>query len=364
MNEFKVKDPDVWQNKTHGGCLFLFGLPFLAVGIAMLIGLGESSGDAPEYVRYIFGGVFAIAGLFVMFARKKITIDRRTMMVTTKTTIFIPIKKKEYPLGKFERVTLSKEVRRSDKSTYTVYPVRLSGGEGAAGVDDFLIEEPQNDNNARKLAEEMSAFLGLELVDSSSGSPITRGPDTLDENLRQKAWRTGDKNELPDMPAEAMRSVIRPGVDGTVIEIPPVGYRAISFLALIPALIFSGFVYFMFFRKFLDSSSGKVGQKPDLVFLVFIICFMALPLLITLIGIFLRARKRSRVTFSSTFLRVDEIGLIKTTTTEIPAVEIEELTQNIAITARSDAKTVSFGKGLNNDELKYIHALVKQAIAG
>jgi hypothetical protein len=61
--------------QSGGGCLILFGLPFIAVGVgAILPSLGyldlnaQSGNDAPTWLLTAFGFVFALAGLSVTWA--------------------------------------------------------------------------------------------------------------------------------------------------------------------------------------------------------------------------------------------------------------------------------------------------------
>ena len=60
------------STQTGGGCLILFGMPFIAVGVfATLLSLGflnieaKTSNDAPTWLLTAFGGVFTMAGLGV-----------------------------------------------------------------------------------------------------------------------------------------------------------------------------------------------------------------------------------------------------------------------------------------------------------
>lgn len=60
------------STQTGGGCLILFGMPFIAVGVFVsLLSLGylnlqaETSNDAPTWVLTAFGAVFTMAGLGV-----------------------------------------------------------------------------------------------------------------------------------------------------------------------------------------------------------------------------------------------------------------------------------------------------------
>ena len=60
------------STQTGGGCLILFGMPFIAVGVfVLLLSLGylnlqaSTSNDAPTWLLTAFGGVFTMAGLGV-----------------------------------------------------------------------------------------------------------------------------------------------------------------------------------------------------------------------------------------------------------------------------------------------------------
>lgn len=60
------------STQTGGGCLILFGMPFLGVGVfVLLLSLGylnlqaSTSNDAPTWLLTAFGGVFTMAGLGV-----------------------------------------------------------------------------------------------------------------------------------------------------------------------------------------------------------------------------------------------------------------------------------------------------------
>ena len=66
-----VAHPALPSTNTGGGCLILFGMPFIAVGVGVLllsqgiIPLDESSLHGPRWMLTAFGGVFALAGLSV-----------------------------------------------------------------------------------------------------------------------------------------------------------------------------------------------------------------------------------------------------------------------------------------------------------
>lgn len=376
MTGFDQSDPDIWQKKSGGGCLILFGLPFLLIGLALLLGFMEPEEKMPVFLKAFVGLAFAFSGAVIVFGRMGTTIDRRSGKVTEFIRLIFEIRKKEYSLNRYNRVTLTKELRQSRNTSYYVWPIRIAGEEG---VEEVTLDEPRSAPGGRTGAEKLAHFLGLPLHDSSTGEATVRAPDSLDESLREHAYKTSERVKLPDPPAD-MRSVITDGMEGTEIAIPGPGLNRLSFLPLILPLFFS-LVLYQYFLKDLIKKWPPKDTTEMLVAGFFVFFFIIVPFITTLISIFARARKRAVVTASSTMLRVVEKGLIGKKTTEIPAEELEELvftesTGKMAtrrlekgmpsigspIIARSDTAEVSFGKGLTDEELRYIHALIKKRV--
>ena len=197
-------DPNRLSIKRGGGCLILFGLPFLSAGIAVIVAalsgaMGSEDGSAAPLVFVIpFGLVFASVGAGIMFGRAGIEIDLTARTITTWWGLMVPFKSRTLPLERAKIVSINREVRRSKNSTYTVYPVRIEGFEKA--ID---IEEPRNYADARRRAEEIAKFMNLGVEDSTSGKKVVREAGTLDESLRERAERTGEDLKMPEAPPNA-----------------------------------------------------------------------------------------------------------------------------------------------------------------
>lgn len=381
MNEENpyIKDPDGFGGEAHrltikrgGGMLIAFGFPFFAIGI--FIAIGVSSGllhtqggqSASPLFAVLFGMLFALPGLCLMLGRAATVLDKDQEKIITWWGLLVPFKSKEQPLEGLDTVTLTKEVRRSDKSTYTVYPVRLSGGE-----KPMLLKEPRQYEPARRLAEQAAKFLDLPLEDSTSGEMIRREAGTLDESLRDRILRTGETVEMPERPANA-RSAYQTEGDTLVIDIPPLGFQARHILILFAGLLFPAMVCIMFLGPMLSG-----GKPPPLFFLAFIgVFFIGLPLLLTWGMAFRDARKRARVRISSALLEVRQQGLLLSKTIRIPTSELEELTltrtgraglqspfaPNPELRARSDRAVVDFGRGLQKQELEWLYDIVRYMV--
>ena len=389
-------DPDVMQTRQGGGCLTLFGLPFFLAGLFILslpFKLFPVEGEIPWYVALPFGGVFAAVGAGLMFGRSGLIIDRRQKTIIQWWGLLVPMKRTEYLLDSFRRVTLGKEERDSGETSYTAFPVRLEG-EGA--VKPLEIEAPKNYEQARHSAEALAKFLNWPLADSSTGAKLVREPDRLDEPLREQARRERAPAEWATPPF-GTRMQVRQEAGATVFDLPPPGLSLTHYLQLGFGLVFAGVVIYFFLGPLLKLPMPGVLRY---FFLGFIGLFFVLgPILSALHSVWSQAWSRTRVVASREWLRVEERGLIRSKVREIPAAEIEELvlpeqkleiplerlpdgaslppnSRTMAflnwiarwapprpILARSDRQTLEFGRGLSPEELLYLYAEVKRILA-
>jgi hypothetical protein len=353
-----------------------------------------------------------MVGLGMATGRRGIIIDRRRHRVVKWYGLLVPLMRREHMLGLCDRLAVTREERKSDKSTRIVYPVRL---EGNAQEKPICIEEPLDYQQARATAESLSRFLGLPLVDRSFGKEVVREPDRLDESLRERARRTGE--EMGDAVAPPqMRSTLQQETDTLQIRIPPTGVTSLHRLHLIGVLIFIG-IAALVAKPFL---SVDVQDPTSYLFSGLIVAgFVILPLISVFSRMAGQARRDCTIQASRSLLRVEQ----GKTVTEIFVDELEELeihasplpagitvapdggvmidkstvrqgSQNPRFTstgegqmtpvgpvlsfflsammktapgpcimARSDKKTVRFGAGLGEEELLYIHARLKQVVA-
>ena len=395
------------ERKDGGGCMMLFGLPFFAVGVFMAlnalgVGGAEMEEDTPRILFLLFGLVFGGVGAGLMFGRAGITIDRTTMKITKWWGLLVPMKVTEYNLVDFDRTTISKENRGSGNSSRTVFPVKLAGG---PGVDAFEYQAPTDYQEARRLAEELARFLGHDIEDSSSGKPVHRPLDELDESVRDRMRRTRERVRLPGAPWE-MKATIREEAEGTVIELPPPGLKPAQLAAIIPALVFAGVVGLFVLRPLFGSGTPVETQ---LFFGGFVVLFfIVVPVAITLVTVLKKARYRVTITVSQAMLRIEQGSGRKRKVTRIPGDELEEfelvgrkdifdtaireagdehgestkqslkiekmlapdsmlgklarLATKSEIMARSDTETIRFGRDLSDDELVYLHAIILRVL--
>jgi len=394
--QFIQTDPDILETRSGGGCMMLFGLPFLLAGLFVItaaLRLIPIEGDLPWYFGVPFGSIFVLAGAGLMLGRSGMIIDRRQKTIVQWWGLLVSMKRTEHPLDPYSRVTLGRESRGSGKSRTIVFPVKL---EAAGEVEAIEIRAPLIYEEGRKVAEQLAKFLNRPLVDTSSGQAVPREPDQLDESLRERMRRTHEKAEWAE-PPYGSKIQVHDEADGKMFELPPPGVGLPNFLQAGMALIFVGCVGFFFLRPLL-----LLPMPPLLryIFLGFIgLFFILVPILSGARGLLGPKGKKVRVLVSRTSLRVEERGLLRTKTSEIPMDQLEELVlpemnpnlapdrklpdgttlppsprmmavgqllskliRNPGIIARSDRLTLEFGKGLTKEELIFLHAAIKKLI--
>jgi len=410
MEFIDTGDPDILQTRRGGGFLIFFGLPFLLSGL-FIIGFSfwdppGGGGVAPLLVTVIFGSIFTAVGAAMMFGRSGMIIDRRKGTLVRWSGLLVPMKKTTHLLDNHDQITIQKELRRGEKRTYYVYPVVLKGSHGAA--EGIVFAEPTDYPEARRTAEEITAFLKLPLVDATTGKEVVREPDKLDETIRERARRTNERVETFDPPPN-MRARIQEESRTLIIEVPPQKlsrehYKRMGILLIIGVV--AGSVVF-------GIDNLRHFKPSELIFYA----PMGICILLFASRTILRQTRRSfLITVSRNLLRVEKRNSRRREVTEIPVDELEDFVMGDAnlpagvsrtpdgryqavgvavspgnpggysdqqvvagtkllaklsflisppgpsITASSDKATVNFGKGLREDELRYLYALIKKKI--
>jgi hypothetical protein len=356
-----------YEMRHGGGCLMLFGFPFLAAGLAVMFSpLWASEPQESAWMAIPFGLLFAAVGAGLMFWRGGLAIDRHGGSIRTWWGILVPWQQKEHRLEDVRAVTLTREVRSSKNSTYTVYPVRMEGTTFQVNV-----ETPRDYQEARRKAEQLAKFLHLPVRDSSTGSIVEREAAHLDENLRQRAQRTGASRQVPPPPVGCR---IRHRIGGGEAEflIPARGFQPAMMLLLIPVLLFSGLAYFFVLRHFLGGAGPFADRWP---FVLFAAIFLIVPIF-AMAGVIIRhATVEERVAVSPQTLRVETRTRFGSRSTEIPAAELEDLDfgnpdpsrgasimARGGICARSDRASVVFGSALSQEDQRWLRDIIEYVV--
>jgi hypothetical protein len=406
---FYYKDAGTLEFRSGGGCLSIFGLPFLLAGLFVMqillgiIPMEGSPGPLPSVFVILFGSVFAAVGAGLVFGRSGIILDRGRGRVVQWWGLLVPMKRSEHMLDAIRHVEMN--FNSGDSDSAATWPVCLSG-EGIA--KPIAVVQPVNFAEARHVAEELSRFLRKPLVDSSTGERVTRDPDRLDESYRDRARRTGEAAAVVPPEPPGMRSRVERAGEGLTLHIPGPPMSGLHYLPALIPLAFAGAVAWFFLPAILTL------PMPDWIryfFLGFIgLFFIAGPVVSTLLNVLRMKNQFERVTVTKAFLRVEALKQGKRSTVEIPVDELEDFVApttralmdtievpgmkkvplgntgtprmpdgrpvprfllslmkmkgSKGIMARSDKTVVEFAGGLDEAEVAYLFALIRKTIAG
>ena len=258
------RDPDVIETRSGGGCLSLFGLPFLLAGLfVMQIPFGwipvENSNAMPWFFFIPFGGIFVLVGGGLVFGRKGLSLDRRKGVMVEWWGPMVPLKRKGQVLDNVKRVSLCKNSGDSDSPA--TYPVKLEGD----AIQDVAIFAPTEYQEARRFAEELSRFLSRPLADFSSGVRIEREPGRLDETFLDRVRKgVEDAGGLPAPPPD-MKSRVKETAQGIEIEIPWLPRNPVPrWLQIVLPLVFVGVAAY-FFNSFKPYSNCLIFDSGPMI---------------------------------------------------------------------------------------------------
>jgi hypothetical protein len=403
---FTYKDQATLEINSGGGCLSIFGLPFLLAGLFVMqlpmgiIPVKGSPGTLPSIFVILFGAVFAAVGAALVFGRSGIILDRSRGHLIQWYGLLVPMKRKEYLLDSIRQVEMN--FSSGDSDSPATWPVKLSGENITTPIS---VLQPTSFTEARQMAEELARFLRKPLVDSSTGETITRDPEHLDESYRDRLRRTGEAvSVLPPEPP-SMRSKVERTGDGFIIHIPE-SSNALHYVPVIFSLVFAGGVAWFFLPGVLASPLPDFVRFISLGFIGFF--FIALPLLSSLWKMLRFKKQFEKITVTKAFLRVEALKEGKSKTTEIPVSELEDfvapsmrgvmntiempgikkvslgetgtprmpdgrpiprfllslikMVSSKGIIARSDKAVMEFAKGLDEAEVAYLFALIRKTI--
>jgi hypothetical protein len=404
------RGPDSMETTSGGGCLSIFGLPFLLAGLFIMqtplgiipVAYDRNNAWMPLFFL-IFGGVFTTVGAGLVFGRSGIIIDRTRGRIVQWWGLLVPMKRTVTMLEGIRHVEMN--FSEGDSDTADSWPVRLSG-EGIPKPID--VANPLSFAEARQLAEELSRFLHKPLVDSSTGERVTRDPEHLDESYRDRARRTGEAAATVPSEPPGMRTRVERTGEGYVLHISGPPLSGLHYLPVLLPLVFAGAVAWFFLPALLTL------PMPDWIryfFLGFIgLFFIAGPVVSALLNVLRLKNQFERITVTKAFLRVEALKQGKRSTVEIPVDELEDLVAptvrsvmdtievpgmkkvplgntgtprmpdgrpvprfllslmkmkgSKGILARSDKTAVEFAGGLDEAEVAYLFALIRKTIAG
>jgi hypothetical protein len=408
---FRHVAPGRLQIREGGGCLSVFGVPFLAAGVIMiLMALGivpvTNASELPEFgwlLLPFMGAMFALVGGALVFGRSWTTLDITERLVIKEWGLLRPMRRRTHRLEDYTAVTLGFQAGDSDSSDR--FPVSLKARSGP----NLPLWNPTQYGDARACAAAVAQHLQLEIEDASTGHASRLSAAHADVPLRERLRLDSEIEADAPRPADA-RSEISPVHDGVRIVIPRPRMHPIVFaVALIPVAIVLIVVepLHQFFRQ---------TRTPDVVgwiFLGFLLFGFAFLPAITAWHAFRRSRVgRTIVTASSEGVRIEERGAWRTKTlasfsaseildvdfstsesligsarlaadqhrlkagdalqgssavsprTERILAALSRFAKGKGVTIKTRQGLTTFAEGLGDQEIRYLHSIVRRALAG
>jgi len=350
--------------RRGGGCLALFGLPFLVAGMVVtaLAALGKMDAEDNAWVAYLVGPIFAFVGAVLVFGRAETAFDPVNRRWYSWWGMLGFKKMKQGSLDDITSVEIEREVRRGDKRSYVVFPVKAKG----AGDISLTIREPGTFEDARQLAERLCKGISVPLVDRTGDEPHVVNHQHLDANIKQKL-RAGEEKlvEVPEPPNR--KSVYE--VNGRTVRFDmPAGRKVNIVGGLVLALVVPSVVIGVFFYPMLqrEMPSGALYIFGGFLLLFFVL----LPIGSGLAIVYKALYGREKVEVSPEGITVETVAGPFRKRRTVAANEIEEVVVRrletdaaAAITVVSDRETLRFGAGLGADEMRWIAYVLKTVLS-
>lgn len=367
----------------------VFGLPFFAAGIFVLLvaaGLvpASNANEMPGYgwlLMLFMGLAFTAVGGGLAFGRTWTTLDITQHVMIKQWGLLFPIREQTYPLSGYTAVILG--FVEGDSDSADRFPVALKSGTGQS----FPLYSSTTYATSRECALAVARHLRLDIEDATTDHQVRVSPGDAERSIRQRTFDFAREAEVAR--PSAARSTVSRDAGGMRIVIPHARVHPIAFaMGLIPIVIpFFLVPWFMdFFRR---------TRTPDLMGWVFIgmltFMFAVVPAM-TVLNAVLRSRRGGTIVHvSSKGIDVSERGAWKTrSTATLDATEILDVDfstrESAALAARFAAEQkakwmtrfakargltvktrtglTTFGGELDDEEIRYLHSLVRRALHG
>ncbi len=384
----------------------MFGLPFFAAGVFMILTVAgvipvSNAGEIPRwgwpalaFMALLFTGV----GGTLVFGRTWTTLDLTRRLVIKQWGLLIPLRERTYPLTGYSAVTLG--FVRGDSDTADRFPVGLKAQNGS----NLALCSFTTFATSRACAIAVARHLHLDVEDSTSDHRVRVTPADAERPFRERVGTLAFETP-PARPADA-RSTVSHEPDGVRIEIPyPRMHSVAAAAGLIPLVIPVIVVPWLmdFFRQ------TRTPEPIGWVFLGFVSIFFGLVPALTALNAFRRSRRGGAIMLiSPRGIEIQERGAWRTrSTASIAASDIldvdystrESAVESARVAAEQQAKgsvgttaaavgprterllmwmarfaksrgltvktttgLTSFGEGVGDDEIRYLHDVVRRAL--
>jgi hypothetical protein len=402
---FRQVGPDRVEIRDGGGWRSLFGLPLLAAGVFIaLAGAGvvplQNPPPWPPAVIVLMSLFFVAAGGVQLCGRRRITLDMGRGCTTTSWRFLVPVRRTERSLHEYDAVAI--RFQQGDKRRAPQYHISLRG---KAPTADLLLASLGSYGYARDSATTLARFLGMPMADAATAHESVSAGDRLDETLRDRIRRGGEAREEAIRPVR-LRTQVQESAGKVEIVIPGPGFKYGTLLRVAGPLV----LLLVMAPYLLDYFQGTdTPETGEFVFLGVVILFLGiLPVLYLLNALRAARRTRTRVTASPDGIVVEIRQAWRTRETRIAAADIlgldhataeaaldaarhnaeklarpapspayslgrgptplwlralGKVTTSQGITVKARTGLVTFGAGLPDDEVRYLHAIVARVLA-
>jgi hypothetical protein len=404
--------PDRVEIREGGGCLSLFGLPFLLAGLFLvlvalrIVPMGNAQ-QVPAWgwpLFFLMGVIFTAVGGGLVFGRRWILLDAGRGTIRKQWGLLVPMKGAEHRLGDYDAVLLRFEAGDSD--TADRYPVLLRGAGGAA---DLTLSSSTQYGESYEGAAAVARLMRAPLVDAATDHEVVIAADRLDESFRERLAAGEPGRDLEAARPLRMQCRLRETSRSVEIEIPGPGFR---YGSLVGCLVSAGLLAYFApsLLEFFQRTRTPEGVQA-VIFGVAALLMVVFPLLGVINAAALAALGRTLVTASPEGLLIEVRGAWRARTTRIPAADIlgldfgstgaalasarrsaerrvaeagrqippslsrdgavlrwmsrlARLVPSKGVIVKSRTDLVTFGAGLPDEEVRYLYAVVARALGG
>jgi hypothetical protein len=396
--------PDRIEIREGGGVVAMFGLPFLACGLFMLLtpsGIIPARQTSPAAwpAFALMGLAFAGVGAVLTFGRRWTTIDRAQRTIVREIGLAVPLWRETFRIDDYTAVSLGFSAGDSDSADR--FPVTLKARAGA----DLQLCSFTSYADSRACAAAIGEHLGFSLEDASTDHPLTLSPEQADRPFASRPKQ--DERTTVDRPAGA-KSQVSYDADAVRIAIPAARLHPVVIGGhLVPVAI--GIVIA---PRFVTFAAGRVNADPFAwVPAAVITSFFVFVPAVALAFAVLRSRLGGTFVFvSRQGIRIRERGAVLTKTvasidasdildvdygtretmvamathaaeqrvmqahpTSPPTISpmmqsligsLAQFAQGRGLIVKTRAGLRAFGAGLDDDEIRYLHGVIRRALRG
>ena len=391
--------------RAGGGAIALFGLPFLAGGLFILLGALDivpirHTGNMTLAVAIPFGLVFTLVGAGFVAGRSLTTLDIGGQVVTKQWSLLLPLRTATYQLGDYQAVTIRHVP--GDRDSADRYPIGLKQ---AAGLD-LVIAQPTQYAEARAIAAAVGRHLDFDIEDDTTDHPERLSPGDAELPLSQRL--RGESAGMPATPTAAMRSEIATQGGELRITMPSPPLNPLILVAMQLPSVVAAVMLFLLLPPVLQRRGPNPGEW--IFFTVLLLGFVVLPSIGTATAILRAKRGRTIATVSPAGIRVDARRLLLPGVRNLATLDANDIldvdfstkdsildasrraaatraatmrdggstagsaaadtvvgvlgmfVKGQGVIVKTRAGVTTFGEGLADDEIRYLHAVVRRAL--